>query len=94
VFVDLQSGDNVEDGECDATADPSRALESFRLLCGEVDYDALRGFLERVSEGGDADLSPIILSADADKAHRSVSLVVPNVVSVNAWMICVSPALL
>ncbi|EER99758.1 hypothetical protein BDA96_02G406400 [Sorghum bicolor] len=66
-----ESGDNVEDGECDATADPSRALASFRLLCGEVDYDALRGFLERVSEGGDGDLSPIILSADADKAHRS-----------------------
>ncbi|CAD6216978.1 unnamed protein product [Miscanthus lutarioriparius] len=66
-----ESGDNVEDGGCDATADPSRALESFRLLCGEVDYDALRGFLERVSEGGDGDLSPIILSADSDKAHRS-----------------------
>jgi len=84
----------VEDGGCDATADPSRALESFRLLCGEADYDALRGFLERVSEGGDGNLSPIILSADSDKAHRSVSLVIPNVVSVDAWMICVSPALL
>lgn len=31
----------------------------------------MRGFLERVSEGGDGYLSPIILSADADKAHRS-----------------------
>ncbi|XP_035817050.1 pseudouridylate synthase 7 homolog isoform X2 [Zea mays] len=66
-----ESGDNAEDGDSDATADPSRALESFRLLCGEADYHALRGFLERVSEGGDGYLSPIILSADADKAHRS-----------------------
>ncbi|CAD6222912.1 unnamed protein product [Miscanthus lutarioriparius] len=66
-----ESGDNAEDGDPDAAANPSRALESFRLLCGEADYDALRGFLERVSEGGDGNLSPIILSADSDKAHRS-----------------------
>ncbi|OEL31331.1 Pseudouridylate synthase 7-like protein [Dichanthelium oligosanthes] len=64
-----ESGDNAEDG--DADADHTRALESFRLLCGEADYNALRGFLERVLERGDGDLSPIILSADADKAHRS-----------------------
>jgi tRNA pseudouridine13 synthase len=86
VFVDLQSGDNAEDGDSDATADPSWALESFRLLCGEADYHALRGFLERVSEGGDGYLSPIILSADADKAHRSVSLVISSVVSMDVWM--------
>ncbi|RCV14140.1 hypothetical protein SETIT_2G402100v2 [Setaria italica] len=62
-----ERGDNAAEG--DADADHTRALESFRLLCGEADYDALRGFLERVLEG-DGDLSPIILSADADKAHR------------------------
>ncbi|GJN33200.1 hypothetical protein PR202_gb21771 [Eleusine coracana subsp. coracana] len=66
---DGESGDDA--GESDADADYSRALESFRLLCGDADCDALRGFLERVSEGGDGDASPIILSADADKAHRS-----------------------
>ncbi|KAL6841932.1 hypothetical protein ACP4OV_028444 [Aristida adscensionis] len=66
-----ESGDNAEEGDADAGADHSRALESFRLLCGDADCDALRGFLERVSEGGDGDVSPIILSADADKAHRS-----------------------
>lgn len=68
---DDESGDNAGDVDADVVADQSRALESFRLLCGEADYVALRGFLERVSEGGDGDLSPIILSADADKAHRS-----------------------
>nr|CAB3458705.1 unnamed protein product [Digitaria exilis] len=67
--VDEGGGDDAEDS--DADADHSRALESFRLLCGEADYDALRGLLERALEGGDEDLSPIILSADADKAHRS-----------------------
>ena len=68
--MDLQCGDNAEDG--DADEDHSRALESFRLLCGEADHDALRGLLGSVLDGGDGNLSPIILSADADKAHRSV----------------------
>ncbi|KAK3127799.1 hypothetical protein QOZ80_7AG0578560 [Eleusine coracana subsp. coracana] len=66
---DGESGDDA--GEGDADADNSRVLESFGLLCGDADCDALKGFLERVSEGGDGDASPIILSADADKAHRS-----------------------
>ncbi|RLM86859.1 hypothetical protein C2845_PM04G28890 [Panicum miliaceum] len=64
-----ESGGNAEGG--DAGSDHSRALESFRLLCGEADHDVLRRFLERALEGGDGDLSPIILLADADKAHRS-----------------------
>nr|CAB3503214.1 unnamed protein product [Digitaria exilis] len=54
-----------------ADADHSQALELFRALCGDADCDALRGFLERVAAGGDGDVSPVILSADADKAHRS-----------------------
>nr|CAB3461024.1 unnamed protein product [Digitaria exilis] len=54
-----------------ADADHSQALELFRALCGDADCDALRDFLERVAAGGDGDVSPVILSADADKAHRS-----------------------
>ncbi|CAL4908998.1 unnamed protein product [Urochloa decumbens] len=54
-----------------ADADHSQALESFRALCGDADCDALRGLLERVAAGGDSDVSPVILSPDADKAHRS-----------------------
>jgi len=58
-------------------------------------YQGLRRSIARTWLSiGDGNLSPIILSADSDKAHRSVSLVIPNVVSVDAWMICVSPALL
>ncbi|WVZ99174.1 hypothetical protein U9M48_044508, partial [Paspalum notatum var. saurae] len=54
-----------------ADADHSQALESFRALCGDADCEALRGLLERVSAGGDGDVLPVILSPDADKAHRS-----------------------
>ncbi|XP_066362055.1 uncharacterized protein [Miscanthus floridulus] len=54
-----------------AEADHSQALESFRSLCGDADCNALKSLLERVSAGGDSDVSPVILSPDADKAHRS-----------------------
>jgi hypothetical protein len=56
-----------------AEADHSQALESFRSLCGDADCNALRGLLEKVSGEGGGDVSPVILSPDADKAHRSVS---------------------
>uniref|UniRef100_A0A0E0JPB4 TRUD domain-containing protein n=1 Tax=Oryza punctata TaxID=4537 RepID=A0A0E0JPB4_ORYPU len=73
-LVRLTSFD-LPDGECvdakEGGMDEAQALESFRLLCGDADCEALRGFLERISEGGNRDVSPIILSADADKAHRS-----------------------
>ncbi|XP_044341551.1 pseudouridylate synthase 7 homolog isoform X3 [Triticum aestivum] len=61
--------DERADTDDEADADLPHALESFRLLCGDADCEALRGFLSRVSEG-DSDVSPIILSPDADKAHR------------------------
>ncbi|RLN29281.1 multisubstrate pseudouridine synthase 7 isoform X1 [Panicum miliaceum] len=54
-----------------ADADHSQTLESFRALCGDADCEALRGLLERVAAGGDSAVSPVILSPDADKAHRS-----------------------
>ncbi|KQK09991.1 pseudouridylate synthase 7 homolog isoform X2 [Brachypodium distachyon] len=60
----------AEEEEEEADVDLSHVLESFRLLCGDADCDTLRGFLLRVSEG-DSNVLPIILSADADKAHRS-----------------------
>ena len=58
-----------------ADADHSKALESFSGLCGEADCHALRGLLEKVAAGGEGDFSPVMLSPDADKAHRSVGLV-------------------
>ncbi|XP_044977215.1 pseudouridylate synthase 7 homolog isoform X3 [Hordeum vulgare subsp. vulgare] len=61
--------DERADTDDEANADLPHALDSFRLLCGDADAEALRGFLSRVSEG-DSNVSPIILSPDADKAHR------------------------
>ncbi|KAE8818894.1 Multisubstrate pseudouridine synthase 7 [Hordeum vulgare] len=55
-----------------ADADHSKALELFSGLCGEADCRALRGLLGKVAASSEGELSPIILSPDADKAHRSV----------------------
>jgi tRNA pseudouridine13 synthase len=63
----------AEKAASSADADHTKALESFRVLCGDADCDALRGLLERMSAGSDSDVSPVILLPDADKAHRSVS---------------------
>ncbi|XP_037472825.1 pseudouridylate synthase 7 homolog [Triticum dicoccoides] len=54
-----------------ADADHSKALESFSGLCGEADCRALRGLLEKVAAGGEGEFSPVMLSPDADKGHRS-----------------------
>ncbi|KAM3411621.1 hypothetical protein ACQJBY_003350 [Aegilops geniculata] len=54
-----------------ADADHSKALESFSGLCGEADCHALRALLEKVAAGGEGEFSPVMLSPDADKAHRS-----------------------
>ncbi|VAH09077.1 unnamed protein product [Triticum turgidum subsp. durum] len=54
-----------------ADADHSKALESFSGLCGEADCHALRGLLEKVAAGGEGEFLPVMLSPDADKAHRS-----------------------
>ncbi|CAM0954682.1 unnamed protein product [Alopecurus aequalis] len=54
-----------------ADADHSQTLEQFSGLCGEADCRALRGLIEKAAAGGESDFSPVILSPDADKAHRS-----------------------
>jgi hypothetical protein len=75
-FADSQDVD-AEDEEADPDPDLPHTLESFRLLCGDADADTLREFLSRVSED-DSNVSPIILSPDADKAHRSVGFILPT----------------
>ncbi|CAM0883423.1 unnamed protein product [Alopecurus aequalis] len=62
-------GVDAEEEEAGPDPDLPQSLESFRLLCGDADGDALREFLSRVSED-DSNVSPITLSPDADKAHR------------------------
>jgi hypothetical protein len=77
-FADSQGVDAEEEEEADPDPDRPHSLETFRLLCGDADADALKGFLSRVSEDDNSNVSPIILSPDADKAHRSVGLIFPT----------------
>ncbi|KAJ4761864.1 Pseudouridylate synthase 7-like protein [Rhynchospora pubera] len=51
--------------------DYSTPIESFRILCGDADAEALKVLLEKISSGSDTEIDPIILSPDSDKLHRS-----------------------
>lgn len=53
--------------------DYSTQIESFRILCGDADAEALKVLLENISSESDKEIDPIILSPDSDKLHRSVS---------------------
>jgi tRNA pseudouridine13 synthase len=53
--------------------DYSTQINSFRILCGDADADALKALLVKISSGSDEEIDPIILSSDSDKLHRSVS---------------------
>ncbi|KAI3875171.1 hypothetical protein MKX03_032975, partial [Papaver bracteatum] len=48
-------------------------IESFRLLAGDTDADLLKDFIDRIrtSGGGKDEISPIVLSPDYDKIHRT-----------------------
>ncbi|XP_026449914.1 multisubstrate pseudouridine synthase 7-like [Papaver somniferum] len=48
-------------------------IESFRLLAGDTDADLLKDFIHRIrtSGGGKDEISPIVLSPDYDKIHRT-----------------------
>lgn len=47
-------------------------IESFRTLAGEPDADLLQGFIARITSGAEESLSPIVLSPNSDKIHRTV----------------------
>lgn len=49
-------------------------VELFRALSGEKDAEMLKGLLEKIATGVESDIDPIILSPDANKSHRAVSL--------------------
>lgn len=53
--------------------DYSTQINSFRILCGDADAEALKVLLEKISCGSDEEIDPIILSPDSEKLHRSVS---------------------
>ncbi|XP_072952200.1 multisubstrate pseudouridine synthase 7 [Typha angustifolia] len=60
-----------EDKPTSTDKDYTFELESFQSLCGDVDAQALKGILEKISSGMESDIAPIILSPDSDKSHRA-----------------------
>ncbi|XP_068634278.1 multisubstrate pseudouridine synthase 7 [Aristolochia californica] len=51
--------------------DHSSKIESFRSLAGEADAKSLKELLDQIGSGVASNISPIILSPDADKSHRT-----------------------
>lgn len=48
-------------------------IEAFKSLAGDSDASCLEEFINQINAGGEESLSPIILSPDSDKSHRTVS---------------------
>lgn len=50
-------------------------IESFRSLAGDSDAQCLETLINQVTSGKNEDsIPPIVLSANSDKSHRTVSL--------------------
>ncbi|XP_059064023.1 multisubstrate pseudouridine synthase 7-like [Cryptomeria japonica] len=65
----------VANKECQTSnvnnSDYSKHIEAFESLAGKVDAEKLKDLLAHISAGSTENLSPIVLSADPDKAHRT-----------------------
>ncbi|KAF3454342.1 hypothetical protein FNV43_RR04789 [Rhamnella rubrinervis] len=46
-------------------------IESFRSLAGDSDAERLEAFVNQICSGGEGRISPIVLSPDSDKSHRT-----------------------
>ncbi|XP_039067891.1 LOW QUALITY PROTEIN: multisubstrate pseudouridine synthase 7-like [Hibiscus syriacus] len=46
-------------------------IEKFRSLACETDVDQLEALINQITSGSEKDISPIVLSPDSDKAHRT-----------------------
>ncbi|KAG8479106.1 hypothetical protein CXB51_029856 [Gossypium anomalum] len=46
-------------------------IEKFRSLTCEIDVDRLEAFINQITSGSEEDISPIVLSPDSDKCHRT-----------------------
>lgn len=49
-------------------------IDAFSLLAGESDANLLKEYLQQIRANLGNEISPIILSPDANKLHRTVSL--------------------
>ncbi|MBA0803722.1 hypothetical protein Gohar_013902, partial [Gossypium harknessii] len=46
-------------------------IEKFRSLACKIDVDQLEAFINQITSGSEEDISPIVLSPDSDKSHRT-----------------------
>lgn len=53
------------------SSDYSKHIEAFESLAGKSDAEKLKDLIGQISAGSTENLSPIVLSADPDKAHRT-----------------------
>ncbi|OMO55406.1 Pseudouridine synthase, TruD [Corchorus capsularis] len=51
--------------------DYASEIEKFRLLAGDTDADRLEALINQITSGSEEDISPIVLSPDSDKSHRT-----------------------
>ena len=67
----------VEEGETKISDQLNKSyaseIEKFRSLAGDTDVDSLEAFINQITSGTEEDISPIVLSPDSDKSHRTVS---------------------
>ncbi|XWS42491.1 hypothetical protein CRYUN_Cryun16bG0018400 [Craigia yunnanensis] len=65
----------VEEGETKISDQLNKSyaseIEKFRSLAGDTDVDSLEAFINQITSGSEEDISPIVLSPDSDKSHRT-----------------------
>lgn len=64
-----------EEEQSPVDSDYGDKIEMFRSITGEEDTELLRGLLARIGSADVHDDAFIVLSPDADKAHRTVGSV-------------------
>ncbi|XP_058738635.1 multisubstrate pseudouridine synthase 7 isoform X1 [Vicia villosa] len=66
---------SVEENKTDASETDvisyASQIEAFKSLAGDSDASSLEEFINQINAGGDESLSPIVLSPDSDKSHRT-----------------------
>ena len=75
IFWPIQIGEETVTTTEDTANTKSYAseIESFRSLAGDSDAKHLEDFINQINSGVEDGISPIVLSPDSDKSHRTVS---------------------
>lgn len=63
--------DDLQEDQDLSSLNVEKHLEAFKALSGNADTDLLRSLLTKYFEGNKDECSPIVLSPDSDKSHRT-----------------------